>query len=191
MVPLEGVIVSVYNNAQISPVTTKSDGTFIMKGLPKADTFVLSMNKAGYVPTLRLSYTYEVQTSVTATVMYTEDAMAVEAASVGATYPDPNSGFMTFFGTKSANGTLALLDSFSVKLDPSPSGAKGPYYLNESLVLDTARTNASAWGAGAYFNVPPGNYKMTFSHPSLKCGDPVSVLVVAGYVSANVPAYCQ
>jgi hypothetical protein len=191
MVPLEGVQVSVYNNAQIPSVTTKADGTFILKNLPKADYFVLSMKKAGYVPTLRLSYTYEVQTSVTATVMYTEDAMAAEAASVGATYPDPNSGHITFFGTKTANGTLALLDSFSVKLDPAPSGVKGPFYLNESLALDPTRNAASAWGAGAYFNVPPGNYKMTFSHPSLKCGDPESVLVVAGYVSANVPGYCQ
>lgn len=189
LIPEAGVEVCAYNNAQVPCTNSLTDGSFVLRGVPQADYFVLSLKKSGYVPTLRLSYTYEVQTAVTATILYTEAQMKATANSVGATYPDAANGFITFFGTTTTDDTLSLLQDFTANLQPK--SGMGPVYINSLGSLDKSLTGASAFGSGAYFNVAPATYTMTFSHPSLTCGDPVSVLVVAGYVSANVPAYCQ
>jgi hypothetical protein len=190
-IPVEGVEVCLYHNTQVPCATTLADGSFVLKGLPnKSDSyFVLTLKKSGYVPTLTLAYTFEVQTVLNATILYTDAQMKAAADSVGAKFPDDLNGFITFFGTTTTNNVLGLLGGFTATL--SPTSGQGPVYTNEQGVLDKALTSASALGTGAYFNVAPAKYTLKFSHPSLNCGSSASVLVEAGYVSANVPASCQ
>jgi hypothetical protein len=187
LVPVKDVKVCVYNDAKTPCTNTLADGTFKLKGLPEGTYYILAMTKSGYLSDLRLSYAFEEQI---ATILFSDEQMKAAADFVGAKYPDTANGFISFYGTKSnADGSLALLDNYSVKIEPK-SGT-GPIYYNTQGVLDKTLTRASTNGWGVFFNVAPATYAITFTHPTLKCGDTGSVIVAPGYISANVPAYCQ
>ncbi|MBM4364450.1 MAG: hypothetical protein FJ104_17360, partial [Deltaproteobacteria bacterium] len=131
-------------------------------------------------------------------------------------YEISTGGAIQFFGITPGNGVLqvATLAGYSVELSqggaPATCGVAadaGPCvasYLGTTGIPDPALQASSAIGVGAFGNVPPGEYVLTFSHPDMACTerlpesgfagpteDSITVAVVEGYITAQVGMVCQ
>jgi len=78
------------------------------------------------------------------------------------------------------------VEGFTVTI--SPAATAGPVYTSASWTPDPSLTSSSAAGWG-FFEAAPGDYTLTFTHPTLTCGTTMTT-VVAGYDTTYVGAIC-
>jgi hypothetical protein len=209
--PLAGVEVCVYQNSTLPCVTTQSDGTFSMTGLPPRTNLALTLKKTGYY-----SYLLPIQTA--SADMDGRGNPAQMAPSGG---PAPELGFTVDLKNKGLiqvvaiafGGTAASVDAGmfttvpGTKVSMSPMSGKGPYFINGQDEFDLSAT-AFVGVAANYYNVDAGNYTLSFDNPGFDC-EPVlfpfgqfgwplttpahslSLLVVPGYITGSVVALCS
>ena len=60
----------------------------------------------------------------------------------------------------------------------------------KELFLDEQLKKAAESGRATFFNVEPGDYTLSFSHPDMDCGNTIPVKVVAGYNMAWAGVLC-
>jgi hypothetical protein len=182
--PLSGVQVCVLDDPAQPCATTGAEGTFALKGLSDSEWNLLAFEATGYQPVVRLAYRFQ---TLSPSFMYTTAQVEAIATAVGATYPDPSTGHVVF-GAGAAADAAQMAAGFTVSLQPA--GGVGPYYAGEDQLLDPALTAASSAGWGAFFNLAPGDYEVTFSNASAPCGEPVPARVAAGYLTTHIAAVC-
>jgi hypothetical protein len=201
--PIAGVQVCVYQNSAIPCVTTQADGSFMMTRLPVRTNVLLTLKKAGYLPTVVPIETASTDTDGRGSPAYLAPAMG-EDPGIGQAIDWQNAGQIAIFGINySASGSLAGTGT-TVTLGP-PSG-EGPYYLDGQQRLVSSATSFVNIGA-AYYNVEPGTYTLTFAAQTLDCeplmfpfgqaGFPITTPahsvrfpVIAGYTTGLVGAIC-
>jgi hypothetical protein len=194
---LPGVDVCVYEMPAIACVKTGADGKYSLPGVPAGVTVYLSYEKADYTPNL-YGITATAGTNIDApallmtTVKYTEDfgtkgGGAVDAKSgtilFGATQLGPASTPVhEFFGATE----LFYVEGFSASI--SPAAKLGPIFTSATWEPDPALKTSSIAGWG-FFQAAPGDYTLTITHPSMKCGT-TTTKVVAGYSTTYVGTLC-
>jgi hypothetical protein len=203
---VEGLQVCVYQNSAIPCVTTDATGTFTIGGLPPLTSIVLSINKTGYQPLLEAIQTASTPMDGTSDPIFinrTDDApppigVPVEWATTGQVNfftigPDPEGG-TNFTGIPGAQ----------VSLTPAAPAGSGPYFLDNNGYFAPNATSIVSQ-LGWYFNLPAGNYELTFIDTTYNCApiefpfagygvpDPptsVKFPIVAGYTTALVGVLC-
>ena len=184
--PVPGVQICVNGEPSEPCATTGPEGTFALKGLSDREWFSITLEKAGYQPVLRLAFPFQ---TLSPSFMYTTAQAEAFATSVGATYPDPATGHLLFgAGVAAEWGGEQMAAGFSVSIEPA--GGLGPFYADERQQLDPALTAASSSGWGAFFNLAPGDYQVSYSSASGPCGEPVSTAIAAGYLTTHVASIC-
>lgn len=197
--PVEGMEICVFEHDDIPCVQTDADGKFEIAEVPNEPVLV-SFTKDGYPSYLRAA------SSGLGTILITrimDDERTTENAEMlGGTYPDDATGGIVFgaltYNTEGVESPYAFsmnevinwicLDEVTVSLDPD-SGV-GPFYVDENEQYDTSLTETSEAGWGSIYNIEPGDYTLTYSHPQMDCGQPVEVRVVAGYITHYVSGIC-
>ena len=201
--PLPGVQVCVYQDSTIPCVTTQTDGTFSLPGLPIRTDLILSLTKSGYQSAL--------VPIETASTDMDERSNPIPLYVTGS----PDLGFPIDLQTKGEIVAFAVSVSgpnmniftptLGTQFSLSPASGNGPYFLDNN-VFDFSAT--SFVGARAlYYNVAPGTYMLTFANPGYDCepisypfGDfgwpvttpthSVKLVVAAGYSTGLVGALC-
>jgi hypothetical protein len=129
-----------------------------------------------------------------------DDEQVKEAAKItGATYPDDETGGILFgaYTTNDENkespfafmyGAFELIFLEDVTVTVSPDKGIGPIYVDDKEEYDTSLKATSEAGWGVIDNLEPGDYELTFTHPTMTCsamdGSPtVEVRVIAGMFS--------
>ena len=210
-----GVKVCVDGHADIACVTTDKAGHFSLGDLPAATELVLVLEKEGYTPALKpIKTTYE---DIAVPRPITMSKVADVPTNLGFDVDTKGAGSLDFFvvvlpqddgsgGGPLPGATVAL----------SPGAERGPVYFATPDVLDPTLTATLSFGgnfelrtttSGRFFNVPPGDYTVTFTAPpKYTCttfsapneffGFPladalaVHVPVRAGYNTANIGVSC-
>ncbi len=196
--PLPGVQVCLYGQSSVPCATTDDSGKYKL-AVPVGTALTVSYVKTGYQPTL---YAIGAQTSGS-----TDDAPAIflsntssfaSFGTMGGAPPDPAKGTILFGG-----GTIGpspgaiyheLFGTFDYYYVPgysvtiAPAATVGPVYVSADWQPDPALTASSNAGWG-FFQVAPGTYTLTYSSPTLNCGN-TTTTVVAGYSTTYVGVAC-
>ncbi len=198
--PIPGARVCVDQHPEIPCATSAADGTFVLSGLPGGTDLALTLDKSGYTPTLQ-----PIQTS---------NADMVATSPLGmtpTTDPLPDAGFaidlqgngaVTFFALAFSGATATPAVGVTAAL--SPAAGHGPLYTDGRGKIDLAATSLSGYG-GLYYDVPAGDYTLTFAAAAFNCSPistpfagwgyplpPASVKfpVKAGYTVGGVGVLC-
>ncbi len=134
--------------------------------------------KTGYGPTL-YGVTPTAGPTVSAPAIFL-DTTAVDDSwgTEGGVPPDPTKGTILFGALVAGPSTSPIhevfggteyfyLSGYTVTI--SPAATAGPVYTSASWAPDPSLTSSSTAGWG-FFTAPPGDYTLTFAHPSLTCG---------------------
>jgi len=213
---IEGAKVCVDAQPEIGCATTDAHGNFTLKDLPKSTELVLTVEKDGYIPSLKPIETADRFTLVPQPVVMFKAADL--PTDLGFAIDTQGSGIVDFFvlvfqGDNQTNPNPLA----GVHVALSPTTGKDPVYFREPGVFDPALKATDSFGgtaglgnltSGHFFNVPPGEYTVTFTAPagytcaSLTSPVPawgfpvpgqsaVRVPVRAGYNTANIGMHCQ
>ncbi len=203
---VEGLQVCVYQNSAIPCVMTDATGTFTIGGLPPRTNVVLSLNKTGYQPLLE-----SIQTASTP-MDGTSDPIFINRADdapppIGVPVEWATTGQVNFFtiGPDPDGGTnFTGIPGAQVSLMPAAPAGSGPYFLDKQGHFVPNATSIVSQ-LGWYFNLPAGNYELTFVDTAFNCAPiefpfagygvpapPTSVKfpIVAGYTTALVGVLC-
>jgi hypothetical protein len=200
---IPGAQVCVYDDATIPCVTTDANGSFVLAGLPPRTNLSVAVTKTGYSPILKPIRTGSAPmdgSSNPIRMTLTSDPQPP----IGVPVSWSTTGQLAFFalGPSDAGGLAADIGA-SVTL--APSGGNGPFYVTSDGYFDTSATATEGGGIGYYYNVPPGNYTLTFMDPVNNCApidalfsgygfpDPptsVQFPIVAGYTTELVGVIC-
>lgn len=175
---IAGVRVCIYPGNNVCG-TSDSSGSYLIENVPENSELILSYHHPDYVPTLRMLITRENNVILLAPSIMGSKALAEQLAEDYDFEAIPGRGSLQFFAMHPTAGVLQLqeLDGFSVQL----------YDLEGNLVPDDQHddiTYASAEGTpdprlevssrrgvGGIANIPPGDYELVFSHPTLDCSE--------------------
>jgi hypothetical protein len=195
---LSGVAVCVYGNTSVPCVTTDASGKYTLAGVPSGALVYLSYSKTGYGPTL-YGVTPTAGPTVSAPAIFL-DTTAVDDSwgTEGGVPPDPTKGTIDFGALVAGPSTSPIhevfggteyfyLSGYTVTI--SPAATAGPVYTSASWAPDPSLTSSSTAGWG-FFTAPPGDYTLTFTHPSMTCGT-TTTKVVAGYWTTYVGVLCS
>jgi len=180
-----GVEVCVEEHDEVPCVTTGDDGTFSLEHAPMDEDLVLTFTKLGYVPALRQVTTGAEDYDILAETVLgsVEDALAqAQQLGVSASASATLGGLVQFFGVTPGDGVLqvATLADYTVTLTDSsgepascdvgtgPAPCR-PVYLDEHGDADPALERATSIGVGAIGMLAPGEYVLTYTHPTLAC----------------------
>jgi hypothetical protein len=185
-----GVQVCVYgSDGGIPCVTTDDNGIFNLGGLPPRTNLVISLTKDGYGPVLKAIQTASSDmdgTSNPVRMLLSDDP----APPIGVAVDWTTHGSLSFFALDEpadAGGNFVADIGAAVAL--TPSAGNGPFYLNGAGDVDLDASALELGGVGAYYNVPPGNYTLTFNDPVNNCA-PIDVFF-AGYGFPDPPTSVQ
>jgi hypothetical protein len=221
---IEGAKVCVEAQPAISCAMTDAQGNFTLNDLPASAEIVLTIEKDGFIPSLKPIETAgppNLATQDIATVVPQPIVMFQAAdlpTNLGFDIDTKDSGIIDFFvlvfqGANQSNPSPLA----GVKVALSPTTQTGAVYFSEPGVFDPALQATASFGgtvglgnltSGHFFNVPPGDYKVTFTGPAgYTCatltspvpawGFPVPgqsavrVPVRAGHNTANIGMHCQ
>jgi hypothetical protein len=206
MSPIAGVKVCVYQNTAIPCATSAADGTFTLGNLPPRTNMTLSFTADGYVPILKAIQTASSDMDGTSNPVRMTLSSDPDPNLGGVTIDWTNKGQLAFFALgpqPDASSTLSADVGATVAL--SPSAGNGPYYLDGNGDFDLTATSLLSGGVGYYYNLPAGNYTLTFTDHVNNCApldvffagygwpDPptsVQFPIVAGYVTELVGVLC-
>lgn len=176
-----GVRVCIYP-AQTICGTSNSTGGYVIQGVPENSEIILSYEHPDYVPTLRMLFTRENNVILLAPSVMGSIALAERLATEYMFEAIDGRGSLQFFAMQPATGVLQLqeLSGFSVELrdlggnivlNPDAPSAL-PFdvtYASDDGVPNPQLTASSRRGVGGIANIPPGEYELVFSHPTLSC----------------------
>lgn len=217
--PLPRVKVCVYGESELPCARTDDSGVFSLCNVPEDANVILSFEKDGYVPSLRMLVTRTEDYDILAeTVLGSIEDGIMEAEKFGVDLRGIRGGALQFFGARPGDGVLqvATLEGYTVELndldgDPamcaSSDGAGEepcePIYLDPGGMPNLEATESSRFGVGAIGNVTPGEYVLSFAHPSYECerlpesgwetDEPsaIRVKVIEDFITAQVGMFCQ
>jgi hypothetical protein len=186
--PLSEVEICLLDEEGFACESSDADGAFLLSGVPSRDWYLLTFASEGYQPAVRLALAFD---ALEPTVLLSDEQASANMEAPNATYPETETGSITFSAsTPNEEGGPEPLADFRVLLEPTPTVSRGPVYATEEQAPDIYLSASSAAGWGAFYNVTPGDYQLYFDHPSLTCGGPVPLRVVAGYMTSNVSTQC-
>lgn len=184
--PLEGVEVCIVNASGMTDTayecsTTDATGAFSISGLPPNTELIASFIKDGYVSQVK-----PLDLGTASIMLPTDFRMGSLLADGGAPRSfgmDPSvaleagMGTVNFFGIQPHVGDASppdvptgvdWVDGLSVTI--SPAGGDGPFYLDANEVYRPGATSTGEGGYGGWFiNLAPGEYVLSFSHPTMSC----------------------
>jgi hypothetical protein len=196
--PLPGVEVCVYEDSTLPCAISTSSGVYEFDGTPQNQAFHFSYKKPGFDPVLY---------PVGATAPGTYGAPFIGMASVSfndgfmreaGVERDPTKGTIQFAavepGTQSDSpffqvfGGTGFVYLKGYRVGISPDASAGPFYVSAAWRPDSSLTQSSPAGWG-FLTANPGDYVLTFKHPTHACGT-IATKVVAGYSTVYVGAIC-
>jgi hypothetical protein len=167
--PVSGVRVCIDAHPEIPCATSDDEGAFTLGGLPSQTDLVLTCERDGYVHALRAIETASTDMDNTSSPIVTSKSDAPRP-DLGFSFDD-SMGAVTFFVLKAeADGGLALPRGVTASL--SPGAGKGPFFTRPNDTFDTSATSTIG-GLGFFFNLPPGDYELSFDDPDADCA-PIS-----------------
>jgi hypothetical protein len=190
--PLAGVDVCIVdktgkNDATVPCTTTDSQGAFELRGLPRNSELIARFSKPGYDPVVNALDAKEADLRLFAEFIGMDDAytkrktFARREAPDGSSAPtppmDPNGGALVLFAIQPAAtppGTAGNSLDWAVgtRVAIKPAIGDGPFFFDPDpkVAGQTDPDAKSIVGGGAiYLNLPPGDYEVTFTHPTLPC----------------------
>jgi hypothetical protein len=198
------VTVCVHGHGEVPCVTTASDGTFVLPGLPPATDVAVTFNKDGYISVLKPIETAR-------TDMQTTNPIAMARSSdptpdVGFPIDRQQKGAIVFFAiAPPPDGGAGFTADLGATATLTPASGNGPLYVGENNFFDAGLMSITPGGIGEYFNVDPGDYTLTIHDSKHDCAPisfpfggwgypspPQSVKfpVLAGYATAGVGFFC-
>jgi len=202
---ISGVEVCVLENQELC-TTTVADGTYTLQGAPANTEFYLAFFKQGYRSEIRC-VTRRTDDMDLGAVMKPDAMVESDAVAIGSSYPDETTGSLELYSIKqnteqsdsiyvTRDGNWATVEGTTFNVQPE-SGI-GPFYANPDAEYDTSLSEASQGGFGSFFELEPGEYTVSVSHPTLDCilvGSPAQpapekVKIAAGYCTTGLGALC-
>ena len=194
---VSGVEVCVYDDAAVPCVATDASGNYTLVRVPSGKPIYVSYTKAGYVPYLYGVTPAAGQTTSALPIFYETTAYTDSWETMGGAKPDPTKGMILFGAVTTApsaspfhemfgGAELFYVPGFTVTI--SPAAIVGPIYTSTNWAPDPSLASSSEAGFG-FFQASPGDYTLTFTHPTMSC-ETVATKVVAGYKTTNVGALC-
>jgi hypothetical protein len=164
---LEGVNVCVHDDPTIPCVTSASDGTFTLTGLPVRSNVEVTLEKAGYASVLIPIATASTDMDGRSNPIPMMDGDG-GAPPIGTSVDWANTGQVQVFvlGQDPTSGVYRGEPGASLSL--APQGGQGPFYLDDGRhIVEGATTfvDAYAW----YFNLAAGTYTLTFDDSHSDC----------------------
>jgi hypothetical protein len=202
---VRGATVCVDDHPEVECQQTDADGLFTLTGLPADSDIVLTVKKSGYVPGIKL-----VHTDTSNAIGGAAGFLLVREADLPTTDGEldlKNTGVVSFFVFNSSNGSSPVALP-GVKVALSPEVETRPLYQASDGTYDAslrATPEADNFTGGLFLNVPPGEYKLSFTPPSgYTCGvigygtwgvavegeQAVRLTVQAGYFSSSLGMDC-
>jgi hypothetical protein len=201
---LAGVEVCLHGSDQPC-VTSASDGTFSLPGVPKNSKVVITMKAEGRVPYARIVETKEVGI----TIQPFENGMAL-ISEVDSFLPgieiDLEKGGIVFFVNGPGTRFIGVFDWVrGATVTMTPKSGDGPLYLDETHTLAPDATE-TVGGWGHFVNMDPGTYELKFTVPDgytcTEWADQVygyptgealtlEVPVIAGFSSYPIGFFCN
>lgn len=169
-----GVRVCLYPGENICG-TSDSSGTYRIDGAPENSELILSYQHPDYVPTLRMLVTRENNVILLAPSIMGTKALAERLAEDYNFVATPGRGSLQFFAMHPTSGVLQLqeLEGFTVELRDTEGNVVTDRdditYASDEGVPDPRLVESSRRGVGGIANIPPGDYELVFSHPTLDC----------------------
>jgi hypothetical protein len=198
---VEGAEVCVYENEDIC-TTTDENGEFMLEGVPADADVYLSFTKDGYGS--KIMGFSPGSSSLAVTVDIASDALhEVRATAAGAVDSEEtgmiSAAAITYntdkvdspFAVSNAAGDWIMLEGVSFALEPE--NGTGPVYADADEILDPSLDATAEPGWAVFFDVEPGEYTVTFSHPTMSCmvvQGKDKLTVVAGHVTAGLVVLC-
>ncbi|MEW5851008.1 MAG: hypothetical protein AB2A00_19635 [Myxococcota bacterium] len=193
--PLPDVEICVHERDDIP--CTKSDlaANFSLINVPQSSEIMLKFFKFGYYEHLAM-FTTTTENENFHYGLVSNDGMTLMTGTVGVSIDDNKSQII--FGTNDRKGGERV-EGVSVSISPSVEDGHGPFYQTDNG-LDGDLTATTAKGIGAFLNLEPGDYELTFTAPGKTCtphfawkgsGDgKVKIRLVAGH-STYASAICN
>ncbi len=165
VVNLEGATVCVDDHPDVECQQTDADGLFTLTGLPPDSDVVLTVEKSGYLPGIKLLRTPTTSASVAQGFGLAREE---DLPTTDNELDLKHTGVVDFFVFDSLDAPLPrALPGVKVALSPEveahPLYAAGDGTYDASL-LSTPK--ADEFTGGLFLNVPPGDYKLVFTPPS-------------------------
>lgn len=180
---LPGVVVCVDGRGDIGCATSGPDGTFALEGLPPMTNLVLTFAKDGFIPESSSIQTASTDMRVTTTSVA---MFPLQQTTPRGAPHDPESGGAEFLAV-SASSTepsgFGLLEGVTVSLDP-PRGEGPDFFVGTQF---RRRATATRHGVGFFWNLPPGDYTLTFEHPDYDCSAIQTPLAAFGIPVQGTP----
>jgi hypothetical protein len=199
--PIEGVEICVYENEDIC-TTTDENGEFTLEGVPADTDVYLSFTKDGYGS--KIMGFSSGSSSLAVTVDLASDALREVRATAAGAVDSEEKGSITAaaityntdkvdspWASSSETGDWIRLEGVSFALEPE-SGT-GPVYADADDVLDPSLDVTAEAGLVYFYDVEPGEYTVTFSHPSMSCmlvQGLDELMVVAGHRTYGLTVFC-
>jgi hypothetical protein len=142
--------------------TTGVDGLVSLVVPDQSDVAVRFTKEPDYFPGLALVSTRGVDEEIEAD-MPQNFAVTVTAAGAGM---DVEAGRGMLLFLPDVAGPSVDLSGMTVAIDPPD---RDVLYFGEDMVPDAALTTTSAIGLAAFANIAPGEYTVTFTHPTIGC----------------------
>jgi hypothetical protein len=168
---IAGARICVDARPELACATTDAQGFFTLNDVPIDTEIVLTIEKEGYVPSLKAMGLSRGDNVVRQPIVMFK--MADLPADLGFDIDTKDSGIIDFFVFEFLDGgTPVVLPGVKVTL--SPETEHGAVYFSEPGLFDpTLRATASYSGSfgrgnvgsGRFFNVPAGDYTLTFTAP--------------------------
>jgi hypothetical protein len=177
--------------------TSAADGSWTLDGIPRDESVTIAFKKAGYAPSMRA-----IQTNTSDIVLPSDENRLSLLTDSGAARFDDHTGGIQFAVLSDEPGTVQATATLITGERQDPT----PVYLDAS---GNAKSGATAGSAGAYANVAPGQYLLTFTGVPASCtaasglyGFPVQsfqgadaasvvVPVVAGRITTTIGLDCR
>jgi len=191
LLPLNNVEVCLFENDTVPCASSDADGYYRFSHLPNETSYLITLSKSGFAPSLKPALPYM---SVMTTSLIPQSQLQSFASQAGQSLSN-SKAVVIFAGVKTGPGdNVAALEGFRVGTDPASGGVPAYINYNESqgIFMDPALSASSVLGFGAIFNMAPGEYELTITHPdsSLDCSTRIPVVTRAGYVSSDILLYC-
>lgn len=193
---LAGVKVCVYEKTSIPCATTDASGKYSLGGLPESLDAYLTYEKESFAPTL-FKLVPGIGKELPA-ILLSSSAYRDSFAQAGGIAPDAAAGLIyfsaqllddrgTMFHQKFGSMEVYYLRGFTVSI--APAAQAGPVYVSSHWQADATLTQSSAAGWGI-IRAAPGDYTLTYDHPSLVC-PPVTTKVVRGFTTTYASVVCS
>ena len=193
---LAGVKICVYERPDVPCATTDSDGRYMLGRLPETLDVYLTYEKESFASVL-FRPVPETGREMPAIFMMSTDSRDA-LAMAGGIAPDAATGFIhfganllesrgTMFHQKFGTAEIYYLRAYRLSVAPAPKA--GPVYVSSHWAPDVRLTESSAAGWGIIQAVP-GDYTLSFEHPSLTCPT-ATAKVVKGFITTYVGVVCS